>query len=152
MAALTRRRVSVLLVPCRGSGKSPAGLRGRRGWGHGPPLPCCKALANPASREKQVKSITTFPVGNWQARGNIISLIWKRSFSGKYCPWNFYVCLFYFVLIWNKLLPLSSETQDFFHKVFLFLYGLIFLPPNFFLCTFILPSSDKGISGGVTAG
>lgn len=104
LAALPRRHVLVLL------GKN---------------YPAARLWWNATSQEKQVKSIISFPVGNWQARGNIISLIWKRFFSGKRCPWNFLMCAF-FTLAW---LGINYSHPLWKHKDFVresFQYGFIF--------------------------
>lgn len=105
LAALPRRCVLVLL------GKSC--LAARLWW-------------NATSQEKQVKSGISFPAGNWQARGNIISLIWKRFFSGKCCPWNFLMCAI-FTLAW---LGINYSHPLWKHKCFVresFLCGSLFI-------------------------
>lgn len=111
LAALPRRNVLVLL--------------GRN-------CPAARLWWNATSQDKQVKSVISFPVGNRQARGNTISLIWKRFFSGKCCPWNFLMCGF-FTLAW---LGLNYSHPLWKHKGFVresFLCGFIFFTPNFFL-------------------
>lgn len=97
LAALPRRRVSVVLVPCRGSRESPAVL-GEGEAGHAA-LGCLAAQILWTALPRETGEVSNnLPRRQLASQGKHDFTDLKKILLGKCCPGNFDVCLFYFVL------------------------------------------------------